>query len=134
MTKNIVTTALKPFRFMNNIVLKGSCLMMLSISAFADDNPFGMTTVTADELQGKINEGMSKSTKQILIGVGIMLLVSAVISYISMADSDVGENGKSGTQAKTGGKLVQILITAALVIVGITMIAVGWKAASYTPS
>ena len=99
-------------------------MLILSGSAFADDNPFPNIDIQGGDVVQAVGSNMETDMKYAMIGGGtIMMLVGiGVIMHRLREDS---------TNRETGSFLTTLIIAGLAITVGMILITIGWAAANY---
>ncbi|MBX9706098.1 MAG: hypothetical protein K2Q14_04735 [Gammaproteobacteria bacterium] len=105
-------------------IVIGYGLLLMSGSAFADDDPFPKIDIQGGDIVQATGSHMESGMKYALVGGGvIMLLVGiGVIMHRLREDS---------TNKDTGSFLTTLITSGIAITVGIILIAIGWTAANY---
>lgn len=107
----------------------GSLLLFISNIALAagDDDPFPKIDVEGGDVVKAVGSHMETGMKYALIGGGIIMLLVGIGVIMHRLRED-------STNKDTGSFLTTLVIAGLAITVGIILIAIGWSAASYTPT
>lgn len=99
-------------------------LQFFPIRLLADDDPFGGTSITPDQLEGKAGSTMGTTFEYILIGIGTLACITCVMNIAKTVSRSADEKQEHGNSMKI------ILLNISGILIGFALIAIGWKGAS----
>ena len=107
------------------LIMGLALLQGVPMSIFADDDPFGSLSITSSNVVSNAGATFGKIMEYASIIVGGLMILGCIINLIIVARRSSAEKQEHGDSAKT------IFINLAIVLIGLGLIGLGWKGASY---
>ena len=99
-------------------------LQSIPLKTLADDNPFGGTTITPDQLEGKAGDTLGSTLEYVLITIGVLACVACAMNIGRAITRSAEEKQEHGSSIKI------IMLNVFGLFLGIACIGIGWKGAS----
>jgi len=124
MLKKLVNTVRElPLRLLIGTTTLLAALPSIVLAASGDD-PFGNMNVDPSQLQQTTEQNTSKTLEDILIGAGVFLSVIGVIGLVRIVSRTAEE------KQEHGNSIISVFIILICIILGMTLVGIGWKGAS----